>query len=785
MKNRENVMDYLSHGKKLTPLAGKVPIEQDWVNRIIPLEELQTHSGNFGLVINPSMCVIDMDPKNGGNESFKLLSTFLGVDLQPTVMTPSGGFHIYLTIPEQFVGKSFRKTLNKDFPGIDFLTHGSQCVIAGSKTKAGEYKWADDFLDGFIETPAPPKLFDLISYEPLNKNSDLAEYQHLIGGSSSSWPQDKVESLLDKLDPSMGNDEWVKVGMALHDWDTILGLELWERWSKGGNNYNEGQTATRWKSFGLGGGVTLGTISYMAKSVDYEAEEAALNLYIDKIKTTDKRGIDLDILPKLKKEDFSYGNLEIIAKIIKDRYHELTNTSLSISKIRQLISKSEITSGIFISENEKPRWCQDWVYVNTHNSYFDSGTLSSHKEAAFNLTNGKFVPSSSSGTKPSAAKYVADNGYINVVNSIVYMPYKKDIIITLDGKTYLNSFNHKSVPIAASEYTDKGLAAIAFIVKHIGLICGKKEYADIFTQWIAYQVQFPGQKILWCPMIQGIQGIGKSFFGQLLRACLGDENVGTVSSSQVKSDFNSWAINVAVNILEELKVNGQNRFEIANALKPLITDSVIQINSKGIKQYQAYNMTNYICFTNFRDAVPIDEDDRRWWVIFVEIDTIKELEELVGEPKEIYFSNLFSNVARYSPQIRKWFLDYKITDEFMSMKTAPKTIYKESMIATEESGTEWLDEVTALINDGGKYYDNFVISSSDLFWRVGGDIPSRVKNAILRKLGFIAYKKQIKIDGMVKRIWTKKTMTGASIRKYLKERSAKWVEPSDDFDDDL
>ena len=44
--------------------------------------------------------------------------------------------------------------------------------------------------------------------------------------------------MLDKLDPSMGNGDWVKVGMALHDWDVNLGLDLWEKWSRGGDNYS-------------------------------------------------------------------------------------------------------------------------------------------------------------------------------------------------------------------------------------------------------------------------------------------------------------------------------------------------------------------------------------------------------------------------------------------------------------------------------------------------------------------------------------------------------------------
>ena len=111
MKNKENVKDYLSNRKQLTLLSGKRPILEDWVNYKCTEEELESHKGNFGWVINPASLVIDVDPKNGGEESFKLLTKFLDVALEKTVITPSGGFHIYLAIPEEFCGKSFRKTL--------------------------------------------------------------------------------------------------------------------------------------------------------------------------------------------------------------------------------------------------------------------------------------------------------------------------------------------------------------------------------------------------------------------------------------------------------------------------------------------------------------------------------------------------------------------------------------------------------------------------------------------------------------------------------------------------
>ena len=158
--------------------------------------------------------------------------------------------------------------------------------------------------------------------------------------------------------------------------------------------------------------------------------------------------------------------------------------------------------------------------------------------------------------------------------------------------------------------------------------------------------------------------MGKSFFGELLRYCLGDSNVGTVSSSQVISNFNSWATGVCVNVLEELRIKGKNRYQVINSLKPLITDRMIQINEKGVKQYTTYNTTNYICFTNHKDAIPIDKDDRRWWIIFVPINSLDEMSNILNEDVKTYFPKLFDSMRNNHCEIRKWLLEYEISNEF-------------------------------------------------------------------------------------------------------------------------
>ena len=84
---------------------------------------------------------------------------------------------------------------------------------------------------------------------------------------------ERMEEALGKLDPDMGRDEWIRVGMALHHEtkgdDT--GFELWDEWSAPGSTYpgTEG-LRVQWESFTRREGsgrapITMATVLKMAK----------------------------------------------------------------------------------------------------------------------------------------------------------------------------------------------------------------------------------------------------------------------------------------------------------------------------------------------------------------------------------------------------------------------------------------------------------------------------------------------------------------------------------------
>jgi hypothetical protein len=60
-----------------------------------------------------------------------------------------------------------------------------------------------------------------------------------------------LRGALAALDPSMGHDPWLKVGMALHHETSGEGFSLWDEWSAGGAQYpGTDALQVRWESFG-------------------------------------------------------------------------------------------------------------------------------------------------------------------------------------------------------------------------------------------------------------------------------------------------------------------------------------------------------------------------------------------------------------------------------------------------------------------------------------------------------------------------------------------------------
>lgn len=427
-----------------------------------------------------------------------------------------------------------------------------------------------------------------------------------------------------------------------------------------------------------------------------------------------------------------------------------------------VIERSTAQYDVSQSDYEQRGWWDDWVYINHEDKFYSLATHMRYSITAFNLQNGKLVPESDKGGKGTASSMVTNDSLVRVVAKAVYAPNVDEVIFKDNNLECVNVFNPKTLPKAAAEYTQAGRDAIDMIRNHIFYICNcNEEHTALMLNWIAWQLQRKGEKILWCPVIQGVEGTGKSFFADLLEHLLGHENINTVAPREVLSQFNGWATNACVSVLSEIRLVNQDRYEAVNALKPLITDQVVQINIKNVPAYNVRNVTNYICMTNFKDAIPVTATDRRWWILYSDYDTLDDfLQRASPDDADGYFMRLYNALRGYSSEVVKWFSEYAIHPDFERIKQAPKTIYKDALLRNEQEKSMPIHDAIDLLEEGGYYFNSSILCAGDFFDRlkdVCADFnPQTSQRAtFLMKLGFSFYK-TMKIDGKTRKIWCKK-----------------------------
>jgi hypothetical protein len=173
----------------------------------------------------------------------------------------------------------------------------------------------------------------------------------------------------------------------------------------------------------------------------------------------------------------------------------------------------------------------------------------------------------------------------------------------------------------------------AWLWGHLLYLCGgKAEEAGHVADYLAHLVQRRGEKLTYALLLCGGQGIGKSALGALLSRLLGAHNVRRPTNEELHGSFTAWALATEVCVIEELMAVG--RREMANKLKPLITEPSIRIEEKHRTPYTIDNHMNFVAFTNWRDAIPIEHDDRRYLAVVSE-----------AEPRDrAYYDGLWAQV---------------------------------------------------------------------------------------------------------------------------------------------
>jgi hypothetical protein len=293
--------------------------------------------------------------------------------------------------------------------------------------------------------------------------------------------------------------------------------------------------------------------------------------------------------------------------------------------------------------------------------------------------------------------------------------------------------------------------------------------------WLAHIVQ-TRQRPSWALVIQGVEGDGKTFIGELMAAVLGGDNVRMMQAQTLEAPHNAWAEGQLLTFIEEIRLVGHNRHDVLNKIKPLISNSTIEIHPKNINPYNVPNTTAYIASTNFVNALPLTDNDRRYYVLMSQWQDADRLKVFLAD-HPTYYKDLFDAKDSSPGALRAWLESYELHPEFSAQGRAPYSAGREYMTAmSKPERTTDIEEIIKDSRHADVCADLLIVSSlNNLLGDDDGMILSGPSLRItLQEMGF-RYLGRIKIDGSPQAVWTKNSRKWSAdpierndqIRKYL------------------
>lgn len=199
------------------------------------------------------------------------------------------------------------------------------------------------------------------------------------------------------------------------------------------------------------------------------------------------------------------------------------------------------------------------------------------------------------------------------------------------------------------------------VINHINKLLPNDIDRKILINYMAAVVQHPGVKFQWCPVIQGVEGNGKTLLATCVAEAVGLQYVHSPIAENLGEKYNDYVEGRIFIIVEEIWMKG--RLEMLNVLKPLITNQRIEVRSMGRDKRMIDNVTNWFMCTNHRDAIIKSRSDRRYAIMYTaqqEFDDIAR-DGMDGE----YFPDLYHWLRNGGyAVVSHWLKTYPIDPEF-------------------------------------------------------------------------------------------------------------------------
>lgn len=172
-------------------------------------------------------------------------------------------------------------------------------------------------------------------------------------------------------------------------------------------------------------------------------------------------------------------------------------------------------------------------------------------------------------------------------------------------------------------------------VEHINWLWG--DDASAFLDWLAHIEQYPGTlpHYGWVH-ISREHGKGRNWISSVLtRLWPGYVAASLDLLTILDGGFNGRMSRKLLAIVDEINEGGSAKHRHAQTLRQIVTAEHREINPKYGRQYVEYNACRWLMFSNHTGALPLTEDDRRFWIVAHE-----------GEAKApAYYEKLYASLS--------------------------------------------------------------------------------------------------------------------------------------------
>ena len=604
----------------LCPDKGKRKISavKGW-NKLTKSIECDAKSRAIRLQAN--QLVIDVDPRNGGLESLKKLSSrasydFLSAPVIINTNSNTGGQHYYFTKDPAM--KLRKKTPH--YKGIEFLSDGCYAVAVGSLRDNGAYYEYREGSKLLCDIQALPEALALVF-----EVDDLIVTERVESTFCDPVQKSMLSDILAKLPVTDFADyeAWLSVLFASHHATGGAGLDTFLSWSLSDARYSDQRDTikNKWRTANSdqSNQYTINTLYYYYEQ--YGGKRSALLL--DDIIECEEEIVDEPITPST------------------------SNTTPSTSKAclsDEIVYEEYLSEWIYIAGIER--------FVNKRTEHFDS-------KEAFNMRFSHAFPSS-------PAKMVLSSGLIERAHRKDYMIGQHKHLLMHDAQVVYNTYRAPDIKQAKGD--------VSFFFDHLDYLFPDKQDQHMLLTFMAQTVQQLTVKLRWMLIIQSdYEGVGKSsVIGRIMGHILGDSNCSQPSNEAIHGPNNRWADSKRFVMIEELMATG--RLELSNKFKPLITEDKVEINIKFVPKYTVNNYFNILAFTNHKDAMIIGDKDRRYGVIMTGV-----------KPKGYtYYKTLIDKIDANVAALYHYFMHYKY-DQSMIYKAPIMNEAKRMMINQSSS----------------------------------------------------------------------------------------------------